>query len=225
MSKLSPSILNADFTELGSALSLLEENGVEHLHLDIMDGHYVPNLSFGPELVRSLRKKSRMEFDAHLMVENPDDMIDAFAEAGCRTITIHPETVRHLHRTLSSIRAKGLLAGVCLNPSTPPSVLEYVWHLVDHVLLMSVNPGFGGQSYIEETDRKILRIQEMIQTLPHRVKIQVDGGVKMQEAQKLKALGVDLIVVGSDIFAAENKEERIRAYQRLLTDSSQPNLS
>lgn len=225
MTKLSPSILNADFTELGAAIRLLEANGVEHLHLDIMDGHYVPNLSFGPELVASLKKKSRMEFDAHLMVTNPDDLIDAFADAGCRTVTVHPETTPHLHRTLSAIRDRGMLAGVCLNPSTPPSVLEYVWDLVDHILLMSVNPGFGGQSYIEQTDRKILKVRQLIETLPHRVKIQVDGGVKIAEAQKLQALGVDLIVVGSDIFRAENVEERVQAYQRLLKNQSQSNPS
>lgn len=218
MAKLSPSILNADFTNLGDAIRLLEQHGVEHLHLDIMDGHYVPNISFGPELVASLRKMTRMEMDAHLMVENPDDFIDVFAEAGCRTITVHPETSKHLHRTLSNIRSKGLLAGVCLNPSTSPSVLEYVWPLVDHVLLMSVNPGFGGQSYIEETDQKILRVREMIETLSHRVIIQVDGGVKLQEAQKLKALGVDRIVVGSDIFAAEDPAARIQAYQELFAE-------
>lgn len=218
MTKLSPSILNADFSELGSAVRMLEQAGVEYLHLDIMDGHYVPNLSFGPELVHSLRKISTMEFDAHLMVSNPDSLIDAFADAGCRTITVHPETCTHLHRTLTSIRRKGLLAGVCLNPSTPPSVLEYVWESIDHVLLMSVNPGFGGQSYIEETDRKILRIRELIEDLPQRVKIQVDGGIKLDEAQKLKALGVDLIVVGSDIFSAENREERVMLYQDLLEE-------
>lgn len=218
MTKLSPSILNADFSELGSAVRMLEQACVEYLHLDIMDGHYVPNLSFGPELVHSLRKISTMEFDAHLMVSNPDSLIDAFADAGCRTITVHPETCTHLHRTLTSIRRKGLLAGVCLNPSTPPSVLEYVWESIDHVLLMSVNPGFGGQSYIEETDRKILRIRELIEDLPQRVKIQVDGGIKLDEAQKLKALGVDLIVVGSDIFSAENREERVMLYQDLLEE-------
>lgn len=218
MTKLSPSILNADFADLGMAIRILEQNGVEHLHLDIMDGHYVPNLSFGAELVASLRKQSVMEFDAHLMVTNPDDLIDAFADAGCRTITVHPETCRHLHRTLSNIRAKGLLAGVCLNPSTPPAVLDYVWPLVDHVLLMSVNPGFGGQSYIEETDRKILRVRELIEQQPHRVKIQVDGGIKVPEAQKLKALGVDLVVVGSDIFSANDPAGRVAVYQKLLEE-------
>lgn len=216
MTQLSPSILNADFGALAQEVALLEQEGVKHLHLDIMDGHYVPNLSFGPGVVASLRKNSDMIFDAHLMVDNPDDLLDAFAEAGCQYVTIHPETSKHPHRTLSRIRALGMKAGVCLNPGTSLHVLDYLLPCVDLILVMGVNPGFGGQSYIPETTEKIKAIQHMIQDLPQRVIIQVDGGVKKEQAEALAAIGVDLLVVGSDIFQAENKQAKIQEYQQLL---------
>lgn len=216
MAKLSPSILNADFSCLGEEIALLEDNGVEYLHLDIMDGHYVPNLSFGPGVVASLKKRSNLKFDAHLMVENPDAYLDDFAAAGVDIITVHPESTKHLHRTLSRIRQLGIKAGVSLNPSTHPSVLDYVWDVTDLVLLMSVNPGFGGQSYIEVIDEKLIAMKNLVKTLDHRVLIQVDGGVKLKEATRLNALGADLLVVGSDIFGADDKVQRIREYHNVI---------
>ncbi len=216
MAKLSPSILNADFSRLGEEIALLEDNGVEYLHLDIMDGHYVPNLSFGPGVVASLKKRSNLIFDAHLMVENPDAYLDDFAAAGVDIITVHPESTKHLHRTLSRIRQLGIKAGVSLNPSTHPSVLDYVWDVTDLVLLMSVNPGFGGQSYIEVIDEKLIAMKNLVKTLDHRVLIQVDGGVKLKEATRLNALGADLLVVGSDIFGADDKVQRIREYHNVI---------
>lgn len=216
MAKLSPSILNADFSRLGEEIALLEDNGVEYLHLDIMDGHYVPNLSFGPGVVASLKKRSNLIFDAHLMVENPDAYLDDFAAAGVDIITVHPESTKHLHRTLSRIRQLGVKAGVSLNPSTHPSVLDYVWDVTDLVLLMSVNPGFGGQSYIEVIDEKLIAMKNLVKTLDHRVLIQVDGGVKLKEATRLNALGADLLVVGSDIFGADDKVQRIREYHNVI---------
>lgn len=216
MAKLSPSILNADFSRLGEEIALLEDNGVEYLHLDIMDGHYVPNLSFGPGVVASLKKRSNLKFDAHLMVENPDAYLDDFAAAGVDIITVHPESTKHLHRTLSRIRQLGVKAGVSLNPSTHPSVLDYVWDVTDLVLLMSVNPGFGGQSYIEVIDEKLIAMKNLVKTLDHRVLIQVDGGVKLKEATRLNALGADLLVVGSDIFGADDKVQRIREYHNVI---------
>lgn len=216
MAKLSPSILNADFSRLGEEIALLEDNGVEYLHLDIMDGHYVPNLSFGPGVVASLKKRSNLKFDAHLMVENPDAYLDDFAAAGVDIITVHPESTKHLHRTLSRIRQLGIKAGVSLNPSTHPSVLDYVWDVTDLVLLMSVNPGFGGQSYIEVIDEKLIAMKNLVKTLDHRVLIQVDGGVKLKEATRLNALGADLLVVGSDIFGADDKVQRIREYHNVI---------
>ncbi len=217
MAKLSPSILNADFSNLGAELALLESNGVEYLHLDIMDGNYVPNLSFGAGVVQALRAHTGLIFDAHLMVENPDAYLEAFAEAGADIVTVHPETTKHLHRTLSRIRELNMKAGVCLNPSTHPNVLDYIWDVTDLVLLMSVNPGFGGQSYIEKTDEKIIRIKNAIDAQDRKILLEVDGGVKRLEAERLAALGVDLLVVGSDIFQAKDKAERIREYHSILT--------
>lgn len=214
--KLSPSILNADFGRLYDEIKLLEEEGVINLHLDIMDGHYVPNLSFGPSVVKSIRSMTDMTFDAHLMVDNPDDLIEAFADAGCQYVTIHPETSKHPHRTLSRIRELGMGAGICLNPGTPTGLIEDLLPVTDLILVMGVNPGFGGQSYIPETTDKVRRVKEMIEGFDHGVLIQVDGGVKEEETKVLASIGADLIVVGSAIFQKEDKRGQIKKYQNLL---------
>lgn len=216
--QLAPSILNADYAHLGKAISLLEEYGVRTLHMDIMDGHYVPNLSFGPGLIRSLRPHTDMVFDVHLMVENPDALIPSFAEAGADIITVHPDATRHLPRTLDLIRSLGKKAGVSLNPAVTTDVLTYVWDQLDLLLLMTVNPGFGGQRYIEAVDEKIRICREEIDRRGGHILLEVDGGVKLETAVHLKELGVDLAVVGTDIFGATDPARRLAEYASVLSD-------
>jgi ribulose-phosphate 3-epimerase len=200
MIKIAPSILSADFTCLGEQVKLVEEAGAEYLHLDIMDGHFVPNISFGPGLVSALRKKSKMIFDVHLMIENPDSYIADFIAAGADIITVHAESGRHLHRTLQLIKSKGIKAGVSLNPHTPPGCLEYIMPMVDLVLVMSVNPGFGGQEFIMEALPKIKLIEEIINSVSSRAEIQVDGGITIETAPLVSAAGATVLVAGSAIF-------------------------
>jgi ribulose-phosphate 3-epimerase len=200
MIKIAPSILSADFSSLGEQVKLVEEAGAEYLHLDIMDGHFVPNISFGPGLVAALRKKSNMIFDVHLMIENPDYYIADFIAAGADIITVHAESGRHLHRTLQLIKSKGIKAGVSLNPHTSPGCLEYVMPMIDLVLVMSVNPGFGGQEFIMESLPKIKLIKETIESFSSKAEIQVDGGITIQTAPLVSAAGATVLVAGSAIF-------------------------
>lgn len=218
--QLAPSILNADYARLGEAVSLLEKHGVRYLHMDIMDGHYVPNLSFGPGLIRSLRSHTDMVFDVHLMVENPDALIPSFAEAGADIITVHPDATRHLPRTLDLIRSLGKKAGISLNPAVTTDVLTYVWDRLDLLLLMTVNPGFGGQRYIASVDEKIRICREEIDRRGGHILLEVDGGVKLETADRLQKMGVDLAVVGTDIFGATDPAHRLAEYASVLEDRS-----
>lgn len=201
--KLAPSILSADFLDLKAQIKELENCGVEVLHLDVMDGHFVPNLTFGPMLVKEIRKATDMILDCHLMVSNPDDMISGFVSAGADVITVHQEAPIHLHRTLQTIRAAGKKAGVSLNPATHESNLDYVWDELDLILVMSVNPGFGGQSFIPSAKDKISALTQKIKERNSDIILEVDGGVKSSNASELVNLGADWLVAGSAVFGAE----------------------
>lgn len=206
---IAPSILSADFGRLREEVIALETAGADLIHFDIMDGHYVPNLTFGADVVKSLRPYSKLDFDVHLMVENPQNIIPAFVAAGADMITVHAETCTHLERTLSQIKECGLKAGVSLNPSTPENILQYVLDDVDVVLVMSVNPGFGGQKFIPSQLEKISRIKEMIKGRP--IQIEVDGGINPLTAAQCTAAGADILVAGTAVFKGGNYQENIQA--------------
>lgn len=204
MIKIAPSILSADFARLKEQVQLVERAGAEYLHLDIMDGHFVPNITFGAPVVASLRGFSNMVFDVHLMIENPDMYIESFIDAGADIITVHLEACRHLHRTLQLIKAKGIKAGVALNPHTSPSGLEYVLPMLDLILVMSVNPGFGGQDFIKESIPKIIKIRQMIMDSGSEAEIQVDGGINVLTAPLVSSAGAKVLVAGSSVFGASD---------------------
>ncbi len=206
---IAPSILAADMANLKSEVEALAAAGADMLHLDIMDGHYVPNLTFGPGLVKTLRPYSRLPFDVHLMVTEPEVMVPWFAAAGADIITVHYEAAVHLDRTLAEIRAAGKKAGVSLNPATPENVLEYVLDKLDLILVMSVNPGFGGQSFIPSQLEKIQRIKSMIGG--RNIKIEVDGGINPMTAAECIAAGADILVAGTSVFAGEDYRKNIDA--------------
>lgn len=209
MIKLAPSILAADFTKLGDQVRRVEEAGAEYLHLDVMDGHFVPNITFGPSLVVALRKISDMIFDVHLMIENPDYYIEDFIEAGADLVTVHAETTPHLHRTIQVIKKKGAGAGVALNPSTHPETIRYVLGMVDQVLVMTVNPGFGGQDFIAEMIPKIETIRDMIAEAECRTEIQVDGGINAGTAYMVAGAGATILVAGSSVFRSPDPGEAV----------------
>jgi len=202
MADIAPSILAADFANLRNEISKVKE--AKYIHLDIMDGQYVPNISFGPGIVEALRPYSKQLFDTHLMIKNPEKYIDKFAEAGSDIITIQAETVTHLDRVINQVKEAGCKVGVALNPATSLSVLDYVLENLDMVLIMTVNPGFGGQKFIPEMEKKIIQLRKMIDNKDLETIIQIDGGVNLDNIEKLKNLGVDLFVAGSAIFKADD---------------------
>lgn len=214
MLELSPSLLSADFTDLKSEIEVLDKNGVKYLHLDVMDGMFVPNISFGPMIIKQLRPLTNMVFDVHLMIEDPDRYVQNFKDAGADILTVHYEACKHLHRTISYIKSLGMKAGVSLNPATNIEVLDYVLEDLDLVLIMSVNPGFGGQSFIPSSIDKIKNLKAKIRERNLNVIVEVDGGVKTTNVKDVIEAGADLIVSGSDVFA--DKENRIRAYKEIF---------
>lgn len=198
--EIAPSLLSADFTRLGEQIALVEGAGADILHVDVMDGHFVPNLTLGPFIVEWVRKASNLPIDTHLMIENPDQYIETFAQAGANMISVHPEATYHLHRTLALIRQAGCQAGVVLNPATPLAAIEEILAEVDYVLVMSVNPGFGGQKFIAAALDKVRRLRALLQERGLGTRIEIDGGISRQNAAAVVAAGAELLVAGSAIF-------------------------
>ena len=209
---VAPSILSADFAELGNEIRKIEAAGADLVHVDVMDGHFVPNISLGIPVVKCARKATKLPFDVHLMIENPDRYIDAFAEAGADIITVHQEACVHLHRTIQMIKKRNLKAAAALNPATPVSTLESILPDLDMVLLLSVNPGFGGQSYIPATTRKIAALRRMADELGMPdLDIEVDGGVDPVTCKEVRAAGANVLVAGSAVFGAADPAAVIAA--------------
>lgn len=195
-----PSILSADFANLGSQVKELEENGIETVHIDIMDGHFVPNISFGFPVIKSLRPITNMKFDVHLMIENPSDYLEEFVNSGADMITVHLEGNNHIHRLIQSIKGYNIKAGIAINPATPVSALKHLLQDLDLVLVMGVNPGFGGQSLIPFTIDKVKKLAEIRKAQNLNFKISVDGGIKSTNYKEMLNAGADMLVAGSDIF-------------------------
>jgi len=208
---LAPSVLSADFARLGEQVRCVEDAGAGLIHLDVMDGHFVPNLTIGPPVVEAVHRITSLPLDVHLMVEEPDRYLEAFREAGADWISVHVEAVSHLHRCVSRIRELGARPGVVLNPATPLSLLDDILEYVDHVLLMSVNPGFGGQSFIPSVLRKVASLREMLGLRGLGTRIEVDGGVTLANAADLVCVGADVLVAGSALFGRGDPGENCRA--------------
>lgn len=215
MIKIAPSILSADFSKLDEQIKLIEKGGADMIHLDVMDGHFVPNITFGAPVIKMLRGVTDVPFDVHLMIENPERFIDDFVDAGADIITVHAESTVHLHRLIQQIKAHGVKAAVSLNPATPLGVLEYVLEDIDMVLIMSVNPGFGGQSFIPQCKDKIKALKKMILDKNLDVEIQVDGGVKLDNIREIMECGADIFVAGSAIFGESDVVEATRAFKNI----------
>lgn len=207
---IAPSLLSADFTNLAKEVKEIEKAGADWLHLDIMDGNFVPNISFGPMIVKALRGHTNLFFDVHLMIENPDLYLEEFKNAGADMITVHQESTKHLHRTVQRIKSLGLKAGVSLNPATSVLTLEHILPDIDMVLIMSVNPGFGGQSFIPESLEKIKKLKALAEEKNPNLQIQVDGGINKDNAGIVLEAGADILVAGSAVFGAEDRMKAIK---------------
>jgi len=204
--KIAPSILSADFAKLGEEIRAIEKAGADYIHVDVMDGHFVPNLTIGPSVIKALRSHSSLPFDVHLMIEPVEPFIEAYADAGADIITVHQEAVTHLERAVSQIKSLGKKAGVSVVPSTPPDVLDYILPDLDLVLVMSVNPGFGGQSFIGSSIEKIRELRYMIDETGHDIELEVDGGINPDTAEFCIEAGADVLVAGSAVFKGNPKD-------------------
>ncbi|MFD2044056.1 ribulose-phosphate 3-epimerase [Ornithinibacillus salinisoli] len=213
MTKIAPSILSADFAKLGQEIQDVEKGGAEYIHVDVMDGHFVPNITIGPLIVEAIRPVTDLPLDVHLMIENPDAYIQTFADAGASIISVHQEASVHLHRTIQLIKQAGVKAGVVINPATPAELIQEVLPDVDLVLVMTVNPGFGGQSFIHHTVNKIKKIAKWREEKGLSFEIEVDGGVNTKTAKLCTEAGADVLVAGSAVF---NQEDRRKAIQNIL---------
>lgn len=211
---IAPSLLSADFTRLGEEIEAIELAGADMLHLDIMDGHFVPNITFGSMIVKQIQKITRLPLDVHLMISDPEKYADSFIDAGADILTVHAEATNHLHRMLTHISSRGVKAGVSLNPGTPICMLDEVAPYLDLVLVMTVNPGFGGQKFIPEGESKVRRIKKMLNDIDSAAIIQVDGGVNKETAPLLWRAGADVLVAGSYVFGADNYKEAIASIRK-----------
>jgi len=216
MKLIAPSILSADFTQLGEEIRIVEAAGADWIHIDVMDGHFVPNITMGPLIVDAVKKVTNLPLDVHLMIEEPDRYITAFADAGANLISVQVETCPHLNRTIQLIRECDCRPGVVLNPSTPLSSLEWILEYVDFVLIMSVNPGFGGQSFITGTLDKIKHLRETIEQKKLPVLIEIDGGVNADTIGEISSAGVDVFVAGSAVFGSQNYKKTIDRFKKII---------
>ena len=215
MNCLSPSILSADYTILGEQIKKMDEAGAQYVHIDVMDGQFVPSISIGLPVIKTIRKCTDRIFDVHLMIEEPIRYIDEFADAGADIITVHAESCKHLDRTIDAIKEKGIIAGVALNPATPLSVIEYVLPKVDMVLVMTVNPGFGGQKLIPYTVDKVRDLKKLIQSTGNKVDIEVDGGINLNNVREVMEAGANIIVAGSAVFNGDI-ENNVKSFLDIL---------
>ncbi|NPB09304.1 MAG: ribulose-phosphate 3-epimerase [Thermodesulfobacteria bacterium] len=217
--KLAPSILSADFSRLAEEVGAVVKAGADVIHIDVMDGHFVPNITLGPLVVEAIRSVTNLPFDVHLMIEEPDRYLEAFARAGADWISVHVEACPHLHRTVARIKELGKRAGVALNPATPLETLDYILEEVDFVLVMSVNPGFGGQSFITSSLRKIRTLKEILRDRGLEIPVEVDGGINLETVGEAVRAGADILVAGSAVFGTKDYVETIKSFRQQIIEA------
>jgi ribulose-phosphate 3-epimerase len=218
--QIAPSILSANFADLGRDIAAVERGGADLIHVDVMDGHFVPNISIGPPVVRAIRKVATRPLDVHLMIEEPDRYIDDFIAAGATMVSVHQEVVPHLHRTIAYIKSRGARAGVVLNPATPVGTLDEIANDVDFVLVMSVNPGFGGQAFIPDSVEKVRRVRDLLTRTGSRASIEIDGGIDNTNAAEVVAAGASILVAGNAIFGTPDPEAATRALRAACSSAA-----